>query len=593
MTRGRLLGAAVVGGLAMTIVVLLAAPASAHAVLVQTTPAQGAVLTTPPRVVSLRFDEQVTYAPAAVRVYNQQGSRQDTGSITKPSPDVVRVGLPPRLRDGAYVVTWRVVSADTHPVEGAFTFQVGLLANATAPNVTGLAQTLLHNQKGSHAVGVVNGILRGTHYAGLSLLLGVVAFGAFLWSEARRLHRLAPLAWTGWILTVVATLAGVLVQGIYGAALGFGALGRWSLVSSVLRTSFGHMSLLRLALLAAAVPMLRLLLRDPDVHPLPSWWRPAAIAGGTALAVTLALSGHAHTGTLPTLGVPVDVVHVLAMGVWVGGLAVLAYAVFPGRGVAELRDVVPRFSRTAMGCVLALVVTGGFQAWRQVGSFHALRTTDYGHILLVKLVVVLVLIILGALSRQVVGFLFPPPAPARAEPKVPVVAGGADDASPHGHDDEVRAVDEAFELRRLKRSVALEVLVAIIVIAVTALLVDAAPAKVAASPTGTGASQVTLKSSPVWVSVYLTPGVAPGANDVHVSALLPSGAPVNLAQLTTTIDDPSRHIPPLEIPLRRLGPGHYLSPGFTIPFSGGWRITAVAQLSEFNEVTLVGTLPVG
>ena len=118
-------------------------------------------------------------------------------------------------------------------------------------------------------------------------------------------------------------------------------------------------------------------------------------------------------------------------------------------------------------------------------------------------------------------------------------------------------------------------------------------ARIQASPTGTGASQVTLKSSPVWVSVYLTPGVAPGANDVHVSALLPSGAPVNLVQLTTTIDDPSRHIPPLEIPLRRLGPGHYLSPGFTIPFSGGWRITAVAQLSEFNEVTLVGTLPVG
>ena len=592
MTRGRLLGAAVVGGLAMTIVVLLAAPASAHAVLVQTTPSQGAVLTTPPRVVSLRFDEQVTYAPAAVRVYNQQGSRQDTGSITTPSPDVVRVGLPPRLRDGAYVVTWRVISADTHPVEGAFTFQVGLLANATAPNVTGLAQTLLHNQKGSHAVGVVNGILRGTLYAGLSLLLGVVAFGAFLWSEARRLHRLAPLAWTGWILTVVATLAGVLVQGIYGAALGFGALFRRSLIDGVLHTSFGHMSILRLALVVAAVPILRGFLRDPAEHPLPDWWRPTAILGATAIAVTVALSGHAHTGTLPTLGVPADVLHVLAMCVWLGGLAVLAYAVFPGRGVEELRKVVPRFSRAAMACVITLVVTGTFQAWRQVGSLHALRTTDYGQILLVKLVIVLVLIILAAMSRQVASYLFPPTERAPVDSKVPVVAGGADDDPPESDDEELE-LDQAFELRRLKRSVTFEVLVAIAVIVVTALLVDAVPAKVAATKTGTGASEVTLKSSRVWVSVYLTPGIAPGANDVHVSALLPSGAPLDIVNLTTSLDYPSRHIPPLEIPLRRLGSGHYLSPGFTIPFSGGWRLTAEVQLNEFNEVTLVGTLPVG
>jgi len=266
--------------------------------------------------------------------------------------------------------------------------------------------------------------------------------------------------------------------------------------------------------------------------------------------------------------------------------------VFPGRGVEELRKVVPRFSRAAMACVITLVVTGTFQAWRQVGSLHALRTTDYGQILLVKLVIVLVLIILAAMSRQVASYLFPPTERAPVDSKVPVVAGGADDDPPE-RDDEELELDQAFELRRLKRSVTFEVLVAIAVIVVTALLVNAAPAKVAASQTGTGASEVTLKSSRVWVSVYLTPGIAPGANDVHVSALLPSGAPLDIVNLTTSLDYPSRHIPPLEIPLRRLGSGHYLSPGFTIPFSGGWRLTSEVQLSEFTEVTLVGTLPVG
>ena len=168
------------------------------------------------------------------------------------------------------------------------------------------------------------------------------------------------------------------------------------------------MSLLRLGLLLAAVPMLRLLLRDPDRHPLPNWFRPIAVAGAAGLALTFALSGHAHTGTLPTLGVPADVLHILAMSTWLGGLAVLAYAVFPRRGVDELRVVAPRFSRTAVGCVIVLVITGSFQAWRQVGSLHALTTTNYGHTLLVKLVLVLTLVILGAMSRQIVGYLFAP-----------------------------------------------------------------------------------------------------------------------------------------------------------------------------------------
>ena len=340
-SRGDSSAVGVVGGLAATIVVLLAGPASAHAVLLATTPAQGAVLTTPPAVVSLRYDEQVTYLPGTVRVYDQRGAREDNGTITKPSPDVVQVGVRPHLPDGAYVVTWRVISADTHPVEGAFTFQVGLLANATAPNVTGLAQNLLHNQRGPRSVGVVYGVVRGTYYTGIALLLGTLAFATFVWGESRRLRRTAQLLWAGWILTFVATILAVLLQGIYGAALSFSALFRWSLISGVLQTSFGHMSLLRLGLLLAAVPMLRLLLRDPDRHPLPSWFRPAAVVGAAVLALTFALSGHAHTGTLPTLGVPADVLHILAMSTWLGGLAVLAYAVFPHRGVDELRQVVP------------------------------------------------------------------------------------------------------------------------------------------------------------------------------------------------------------------------------------------------------------
>jgi copper transport protein len=330
-------------------------------------------------------------------------------------------------------------------------------------------------------------------------------------------------------------------------------------------------------------------------EPLPGWWRPPIAVGGVALALTPALTGHAHTGDLTALAVPADVIHILAMSLWLGGLAALTYAVFPGHDVGELRDAVPRFSRLAFACVGALVVTGSFQGWRQVGSIDALRNTTYGQLLVVKVVIVAVLVVFGALSRQIVGYLFAPQAPdpddrELHDERLPVVAGGAGDEVGTDEQPDDWELDEAFEYRRLRRSVLAEVVIAIAIIVVTTLLVDAVPAKVANSAPVGGATGVTLKSNQVWVDITAAPGLAPGANDLHVTAISPAGAPVNPVDLTATLDYPSRHIAPLTIPLRKLGPGHYLSPGFTIPFKGTWRITANVKIDAFTEITLPGTL---
>ena len=581
---------AVVGGLSTLFVVSLASPAFAHAVLLETTPGEGAVLTSAPTTVSLRYDEQVSVNAGSVRVYNSHRSRVDTGMITKPSADVVEVGLRSHLGDGVYVVTWRVISADAHPVEGAFAFQVGPAGNATAPAATRLAQNLLHDQRGDQIVGAVYGIVRGILFAGIALLVGAAAFGVFIWSGARPLRRTAHLLWAGWILTAAATLAEVLIQGVYGAGLALADVFRADLIRGVLATQFGHMAILRLALLVLAIPLLRMLLRSPVQRHLSSWVKPTTVLFGVVVALTVALSGHAHTGRLTEVAVPDDVIHILAMCVWLGGLAVLAYAVFPGRRLEELRVVVPPFSRTAMACVVALVVTGSFQAWRQVGSIQALRSTTYGQVLVIKLVVVLALIVFGALSRQIVGYLFSHPKLRTEERRISAVAGGADDDPPSDGDNS--ELDAKSELLQLRRSVFVELLIGIVVVAVTAVLVNAAPANIAAAQRNSGATGVTLKSSQVWVDFSVVPGVAPGANSVHVSVILPTGRPISLEDLTATIDDPSRHIAPLEIPLRYLGSGHYLSPGFTIPFSGNWRITAHALLSQFDEVTLAGIISV-
>jgi copper transport protein len=252
----------------------------------------------------------------------------------------------------------------------------------------------------------------------------------------------------------------------------------------------------------------------------------------------------------------------------------------------EARDAVERFSRLALGCVIALVATGAFQTWRQVGSLDALRSTDYGRILVIKLVLVALVIVFAAFSREVVLRLLPPPPEPRAG--LPIVSGGFED-----DDDDDYEVDEELELRRLRRSVWAEIATAVLILVATSLLVNAAPAKTAVGAPGEGGvAGVTLRSDKVNVDVTMTPAVA-GANDVHVDISDPDGAPKDIDDLTVTLALPDRKIAPIDVPLRRLGPGHYYSPGFQLPIAGDWRLTAKPLLSEFEQPTLRGKIEIG
>ena len=136
-------------------------------------------------------------------------------------------------------------------------------------------------------------------------------------------------------------------------------------------------------------------------------WVPAMAVVAVLLAVTPGLAGHAITGDWATAAVFSDTIHVLAMALWLGGLVVLAVVTLGRDATLQARDAVERFSRVALACIIALVVTGGFQTWRQVGSLDALRSTDFGRILVVKLVLVALVIVFAAFSREVVLRLLP------------------------------------------------------------------------------------------------------------------------------------------------------------------------------------------
>ena len=517
----------------------------------------------------------------------------------------------PKLDHGTYVVTWRVISADSHPVEGAFTFQVGAKATLSKKNAQGVADSLLASTGGSKTVGVVYGIDRAVLFAALALLIGGVVFLVVVWPRGRGDRRSAWVVWGGWIGVAVTTVLGIALEGVYAAGLPLSKLFDPTVFRDVLDTRYGKVALVRLALLVVAFPLLRLLLHrrnDGPAHPLRAWWMVAAGAVGLGLAVTPGLGGHAGTGIQTGLAIPADMVHVAAMACWLGGLVLLCVAVLPKGDADELRAVLPRYSALALGAVVTLIVSGGYQAWRQVGSIDALKSTDYGRLLIAKLVVFAALIVAAAFSREIVNRRFRDSPyddeldAELVEESIPVGAGvslsggGAagsmparhgrfdDDGYDGGWDDDT--TDEE-EVHRLRRSVAIEVVIAAVILSITALLVNAAPAR----SVETQPVSLTLKSRQVWVYVDVAPGIA-GPNDMHFTALPTGGGPATITDMSVQLTRPGEDLPPFTVPLQKLGNGHYYAPLYDIPYSGKWQMTIRVQLGPTDEAVLVSPFSV-
>ena len=316
----------------------LVAPPSAfaHASLVDTTPTRGAVLDRSPAEVVLRFDEPVSTVAGSVRVFDGEVQRVDSGEVTKPSADEVAVGLPAGLADGTYTVAWRVLSADSHPIRGAFVFSVG----EPTGDATGVVDEVLDAEAGSEAVDLSLAVVR---FVGLALILLCVGGAAVLAFVAETREARPRLLWivlaAAAAVLAVDSLAWIALTGVKAAGFGLDAVFRWSLASDVIETGFGQVWLGRALLALALAGSRRFGARSRSDRLL----GPIVFAA-SAIAVTLPLSGHARVeGSLAILS---DAIHVAAAGVWVGGLAFLALLLVQAGGERWplAAKVVPRFS---------------------------------------------------------------------------------------------------------------------------------------------------------------------------------------------------------------------------------------------------------
>ncbi|NJP99178.1 hypothetical protein HCK00_01030 [Streptomyces sp. PLAI1-29] len=405
-----LVPAAALAGLLAT-----ASPAAAHAALTGSSPGQGAVVDSAPERVTLTFSESVTLSGgsgspgspgSSVQVFDPRGGRADTGRAPLPSDGGTRYDVPlrPGPAEGTYTVSWRAVSADGHPISGAFTYSVG------APSETSAAPVA--RPPGGGTVDALYAAARWAAYTGFVVLVGAGAFALYCRPGGAAPAALRWLVTRGWALLTVSTFALLLLRGPYAGGGGIAAAWDPAVLRETLTTRSGTALLARLPLLAAAALWTAALFAAPRgtagerrTSALPG--RRGLAAGGaavaTALATTWAAAEHATTGPQPWLAIPLDVLHLLAVACWLGGLSALLLTL--RREPAVAGAAVRRFSTLALGSVVVLAATGLYLSWRQVGSWDALVSTAYGRLLLVKVGLVALLLVIARRSRRATGRL--------------------------------------------------------------------------------------------------------------------------------------------------------------------------------------------
>ena len=524
---------------------LLATPlAWGHSVLIATEPANDSVVDESPTRVLLRFNEGVESELGAIQVFDGSGERVDDDEIVRPSAREVVVGVD-ELERGTYTVAWRLISADSDPIKGAFVFHV----QEPGPQPAGIgAQVLEDTPK------LVSALYTGGRFFEFAFLLlcagGVAALVYALRSADERLHRrlYGILAACAGALAVFALL-GLPLQGAAASGLGIGEAFSWDVVSSVADTRYGQVGLVR-AGLALALLVIALALRRTKGGSLGPLHAVAAIVAA-ALVLTPSFGGHASVEG--PFAIATDSAHVLAAATWVGGLAFVVVALalaLEERWPLATRSV-PRFSTMALVSVGLLLLAGAVSGYLQVRTWRGLWETQYGLLLLAKVALVVPLLALGAFNNRYA---------------VPRLRAG---------------VAQPRERRRFLQAAGVELAIMVAIVGVTAVLVNAPPAKGELEMHGPATAVAGLGEVEAHVSVE--PGTA-GRNTIHVQ--FEGGDMVEFDEVTISATLASRDIGPLDFTAEPMGHGgEWRVEEADFGLAGDWQLRIQARRGELDLLT--------
>ncbi len=531
-----------VAAAAVLIALVVPGTAGAHAVLLETQPANGTVLERWPDRVLLRFNEPVDASLGALRVYDSDANLVDSGQTSRSEAQTVAFALGDRpLARGTYTVAWRVVSDDSHPLHGAFVFSV-----KSKSDTSGVIEQLLEDDEVPQEVSIGFTITRFLSFALLLACIGgaLVLFAVFRGIETPVTPRLYSILGVLALVLAAVSLVGIFFQGASAGGFGLGDALSWDVFRAVLDTRFGEVWLIRAGFATSLA-----LVAFSRVHP--GYLLPLAVG----LAWTPPAAGHANTAG--ALAFAMDMLHVLAGSVWAGGLSfVLLALILAGAGRWPLAAaIVPRFSVLAVGSVAVLLVAGIVNGYLEVRAWSGLWETNYGRLLLAKGAIVLFLLGLGVYNNRY------------AVPRLR------------------QQVASAREQRRFLRVAGAEVALFLAALGVTAVLVAEPPAKAFAGPSGPVAR--TAPVGPYELNLVADPAET-GSNVIDIYLLDKNGQPAKVGetQVAATLPDPG--IGPLELVAHPAGPGHFTVHGATLPLAGDWDFDVSVRRgkSDLGQVTV-------
>jgi copper transport protein len=522
------------------------APAFAHAALVGSDPAADSIVPDAPNKITLTFSESIQLLPGKIQVLGPDGSRADQGD---PTVDGANVTIPLRSGGGrgTYLVSYRIISADTHPVGGSITYSVG--AASTPPKAT------IDDTKVDPVVRGLIPVGKYLGYAGLVLLVGPSLVLALLWPH--RLSRRGParVIRTGIGLVTLSTLMAVWLQVPYSIGTSLFDV-RVGDLRDVLGSTFGAVMLVRLGVVAAGALLLRPLLRGQGGESKAD----LALLGvlGVAALATWPLTGHPTASPVAGVSVVIDAIHLAAMSVWLGGLVMLVGFLLRQANERELAAILPIWSRWAATAVSALILAGLISALIEVSSVNGLVHSTYGQLILVKAGLAACVLGVAWWSRRL-----------------------------------VRSRTAEQKPRGLRKAVFVELGITAVILGVTAALVQISPPRTSAAAGEAAATTTvtrTLTSSTMALQVDVFPATV-GNNSLHLYAYTPDNKPLTVVEWTATAALPAKGIEPIPIPLLRITDFHAIG-DIALPQAGQWTFKFTARTSDIDEQTLSMTVQI-
>ncbi len=523
--------------IAFFLLCISAIPASAHAVVESTNPYNGQELVESPEQITIRFSENVETRFGSLRLFNEEAQQVKLLGSLKAEGKTISQRIPD-LKRGTYVVAWNVISGDTHPVRGSFTFSVNSALNSDITSNENLEKILDTSSSRSVTVGL--SVTRFFVFISLAVLIALIFLRTFLVTEIPRpLLKIFNVALS---ICVVFSLASLFVYVANAREYSLFSLSTMTDLTDEASSRFGIVAFIRIALCFAVYCIWKFRQKINRV------------VGGLLcifLASTLAFAGHASVGTYSSIALGLDVIHVLAASIWLGGLVSLPFFLSNNNGI----EVAKKFSRVATVCVIAIATSGLFAWWRQIGSIDASKSTWFGQIVSVKSFLFIATIAIALFSRHFVRSLTK-----------------SDD--PHK--------------KKLMRCIYAETILLIIVMAASSVLVGSIPGKSALAAPTTFHKSV----STGYIDITVSPAKV-GPTDIHVYMLNKNGTPFQVSDtgaslkkevMTVTMSNRESGVTALPVAMKFQGLNHFVSVGANFPFTGEWIISIRVRVSEFDEI---------